>query len=49
MTIDCMEAKVMMISREVLVTILSTQEMETMRLKETKALIQLMQVKEMIL
>ena len=39
----------MMISREVLVTILSTREMEMMRLKETRALIQLMQVKEMIL
>ena len=39
-TIDCTEAKGMMISREVLVTILSTLEMETIRLKVIRALIQ---------
>ena len=40
MTIDCTEAKGMMISKEVLVTILSTLEMETIRLKVIRALIQ---------
>ena len=40
MTIDCTEAKGMMISKEVLVTILSTLEMETMWSKVIRALIQ---------